>query len=167
MPIQANQELLRNNSGVSLQSLLQAHRRLQLCRAVKRIAGGIDRLQCNEDRHRIRRHRRHRDRFRDPGEVATGNSLLQVGKLLRFLRARLAKNARAEIAGHERPRLGHQGGAEALAESAHTNEGGNSNCDREYDEGKLARRRLEVAPADGCRAMPIECAFSHFPARSG
>ncbi len=162
MRVQANQELLSDDSRVAFQRLLQVHRRLQLSTAVIRILSRIDGLQRNQQRHRIGRHARPSK----PSPQPTSTAPLPVDcasciNLLLLFRRRLAIDARAQVAGHQRSRFGGQRAPKALAESAHAHQRRHSHRNRQHNERKLARRGLQIAPADRCRAAPAQRAPSH------
>ena len=162
--IQANQKLLRHHRRIAVQSLPQARLRLQFGVAIVGILTWIDSLERNQNRHRVRRHGRHGDGLRHPGPA--NSLLLDCRYFALFLGCRLAKDARAQVSGHQRPRLTGERPAEAVAQSAHAHQSRHADRDRQHHKSKLARRRAQIPPTNGSSPFPAQRALSHLSPRS-
>ena len=154
--IQADEEFVCDHRRIALERLLKAHVGLEMGFSVVGIVGRIDRLQRNEQRHRIGRHRRHRKRLSDPGGAAAGNLLLDRANLFVVVGVGDMEDARAQVAGDQRTRFRRQRAAKTLAESANSNQRSHTDRNRKNHERELAGCGLEVAPADGCGALPAQ-----------
>ena len=167
MRIQADQEFLRHHCRVALQSPLQAHRRLQLRRSIIGILARIDSLQRNQQRHRIGRHGSHRNRLRHPRRLNLPRSLLprvlflNRRELAPFVVGGKAKNARAQVARHQRSCFSAQSLFEAIAEPAHAHQRRHSNGNGQHHKSEFARSRLQIPPANRSRPFPAQRPLSH------
>ena len=100
--VQPDEKLLRHHHRIPGQSLRKGHRRLELSRSVIRILVRVDGLERNQQRHRIRRHRRHGNGLRHPCRSNSASVFIQKRSNSAFVVVcRRTKQPSTQVSRHE------------------------------------------------------------------